>query len=156
MASGIISCCLPTLGPILKTMTNSVLTSTRFSRRMSAMRPARMSDGPKHDLNLVTIGGSGSSCQGSRSPRSPRSPHWSLRDKYGTIDDTIDDADEEGLVAVDLARPSPQRPPSTPPTADIVVTRKVAMLMRNGASVSIARSLEDESPLRTHRLSSMV
>ncbi|KAK8102341.1 integral membrane protein [Apiospora sp. TS-2023a] len=149
MASGIISACLPTLGPILKTMTNSFLTHTRLSRRMSAIGPARSSHGPKHDLNLVTIGGSGgSSCM------SPRSPHWSMHDKYGAIDD----ADDEGVAGMQYAppqHPPPPHPPPTPPTADILVTREVAVLMRKGASVSIARSFEDEAPLRKQRKSSL-
>ncbi|KAK8023864.1 hypothetical protein PG993_011930 [Apiospora rasikravindrae] len=135
MASGIISACLPTLGPILKTMTNTVLTSTRFSKRMSALGPAR-SSGPKQDLHLVTIGGSGSSC------RSPRSPHWSTHDKYGTIDDCADDADEGIVVEY--------------PSSDIVVRREVAMVMRNGASVAIsARPQEPKASLTCPRETSM-
>ncbi|KAK7917685.1 hypothetical protein PG985_011293 [Apiospora marii] len=147
MASGIISACLPTLGPILKTMTNSVLTNTRLSRRMSALGHSR-TNGPKHDLNLVTIGGSGGS-----SSRSPRSPHWSTHDKYGAIDDA-----DEGVV-IEYAPHHPQQqmpPPPTPPTADIVVTREVAVLMRNVASVPIKRSLDDEWPMRTNRLSKLL
>ncbi|KAK8074007.1 hypothetical protein PG994_004906 [Apiospora phragmitis] len=117
MASGIISACLPTLGPILKTVTNSLLVNTRFGKRMSALGPAR-SSGPKEDL--VTIGGSGSSCQ---SPRSPR-----FRDKYGTIDDP-----DEGVAM------------------NIVVTREVAMMVRNGASIPITPA-QDEAPLSPRML----
>ncbi|KAK8067726.1 hypothetical protein PG996_006838 [Apiospora saccharicola] len=156
MASGIISACLPTLGPILKTVTNSLLTNARLSRRMSAMGPARSHGGPKHDLNLVTIGGSGgSSCM------SPRSPHWSMHDKYGAIDDD-DDADNEEVAGMRYASPPhhhsqhPQHPPSAAsPTADILGTREVAVSVWKGASMSIDRPLEDEAPLRKHRKSSL-
>lgn len=139
MASGIISASLPTLAPALKTLTNSALANTRFSKHVSTMGHARTS-GPKHDLNLVTIGGTGShsSC------RSPRALHWSAYDKYGAIDDA-----EEGTVGVEYAT----RNQPVPPTADIVVTREVAVLKRNGASVPIERSLEGEPPLRTNRIS---
>ncbi|KAK6840032.1 hypothetical protein PG987_005898 [Apiospora arundinis] len=148
MASGIISACLPTLGPILKTMTNSLLTHSRLSRRMSALGPkGPRSRGPKQDLDLVTIGGSG----GSSTCKSPRSPHWSKNyhdSKYGVINDDM--YNDDGVVM--------EKPPSQQPSPDIVVRREVAMLMRNGASISIptTRSEDDEAQLKPARVADAV
>ncbi|KAK8109658.1 hypothetical protein PG999_007795 [Apiospora kogelbergensis] len=146
MASGIISCCLPTLGPILKTMTNSIITNTRLSTRMSAFGPAAVrARGPKQDLDLVTIGGSG----GSSTCKSPRSPHWSNKlhhhhdNKYGVIDDDM--YNDDGMV-VEKKSPSPQP----------FVQREVAMLMRNGASAPIIQSQDDETPLRPAQMGDAV
>ncbi|KAK7946373.1 uncharacterized protein PG986_010694 [Apiospora aurea] len=137
MASGIISACLPALGPILKTMSNTILANTRFSKRLSVLGPARTS-GPRRDLHLVTIGGSGSSC------RSPRSPHWSGHDKYGAIDDIEADYADKGVCM------------GYPPSTDIVATREVVVLMQNGASVAMnTRPEEPEDPRSCDRRKSM-